>query len=106
MYTFQALWTAAHQRLAVTFVILNNASYRILKQRTNALQGFAAQTDNFVAMDFTDPPIDFTGLARSLGVTALRAQTLDEVLVGLRRGLGGDGPLLIDVELDRAFKPV
>ncbi len=33
MYTIQALWTAAHDRIAVVFVILNNRSYRILKQR-------------------------------------------------------------------------
>src|SRR5437763_8302035 len=30
MYTSQALWTAAHERIPVTFVILNNRSYRIL----------------------------------------------------------------------------
>src|SRR5262245_21147035 len=30
MYTCQALWTAAHYRLAVVFVILNNRAYRIL----------------------------------------------------------------------------
>ena len=35
MYTCQALWTAARYRVAVTFVILNNSSYRILKQRTH-----------------------------------------------------------------------
>src|SRR5256885_1308681 len=30
MYTNQALWTAAHESLAVVYVIFNNASYRIL----------------------------------------------------------------------------
>ena len=42
MYTCQALWTAARYRVGVTFVILNNSSYRILKQRTHAMKGFAA----------------------------------------------------------------
>jgi len=32
MYTAQALWTAAHESLAVVYVIFNNASYRILKE--------------------------------------------------------------------------
>ena len=32
MYTNQALWTAAHYRIPVTYVVLNNGSYRILKQ--------------------------------------------------------------------------
>jgi len=106
MYTCQALWTAARQRVAVTFVILNNRSYRILKQRTNALKAHAAQTDRYVAMDLDDPPIDYVGLARSLGVAAERATTLDAAIALLKRGLGSDAPLLIDVAIDPAFKPV
>ena len=33
MYTIQALWTAARYKIGVVFVIFNNTSYRILKQR-------------------------------------------------------------------------
>ncbi len=31
MYTFQALWTAAHYRIGAKFVVCNNRSYRLLK---------------------------------------------------------------------------
>lgn len=106
MYTVQALWTAAHERLAVIFVILNNGGYRILKQRTNALRGHAAQTDRYVGMDILDPAIDYVGLARSLGVAAERAGTVDETIDLLSQALARGGPMLIDVTLDRAFKPV
>jgi benzoylformate decarboxylase len=106
MYTCQALWTAAHDRIAVVFVILNNSSYRILKQRTNALKAHAAQTDRYVGMDLTEPAIDFVGLARSLGVAAERARTIEDVLAQLRRGLAAHEPILIDVAIDRSFKPV
>jgi benzoylformate decarboxylase len=106
MYTIQALWSAAHDRIPVTFVILNNRSYRILKQRTNALKGHAAQMDKFVAMDFTDPPIDFPGLARSMGLETSSAKTLDEVRKALSAAIKSNKPTLIDVELDRSFKPV
>ncbi len=106
MYTCQALWTAAHDRIAVVFVILNNSSYRILKQRTNALKAHAAQTDRYVGMDLTEPAIDFIGLALSLGVAAERARTVEETLAHLRRGLIADAPILIDVAIDRSFKPV
>ena len=51
MYTCQALWTAAHDRIAVVFVILNNTSYRILKQRLHAQHGAAAQVDRYVGME-------------------------------------------------------
>src|SRR5438128_7629969 len=65
MYTNQALWTAARESLAVVYVIFNNTSYRILKQRTKALKGFSAEDDRYVAMDLDKPLIDFVGLARS-----------------------------------------
>src|SRR6185312_1366271 len=73
MSSCQALWTAAHSRVPVVIVILNNTSYRILKQRLNNLRGHAAQQDSFIGMDLVDPAIDFVGLARSLGVRAERA---------------------------------
>jgi benzoylformate decarboxylase len=106
MYTCQALWTAAHDRVGVVFVILNNRSYRILKQRTNAMKGHAAQTDRYIGMDLTDPAIDFVAMARALGVAAERASRLDDVGDLLRRALAGNAPQLIEVELDRSFAPV
>jgi benzoylformate decarboxylase len=103
MYTCQALWTAAHDKVAVVFVILNNRSYRILKQRAHAMKGFAAQTDRYVGMDLTDPPIDYIGLARSLGVAAERAATLDQVGSLLSAALAAGGPRLIEVEVERGY---
>jgi benzoylformate decarboxylase len=106
MYTCQALWTAAHDKVAVVFLILNNRSYRILKQRTNAMKGFAAQTDRYVGMDLTDPAIDYVGLARSLGVASARATALGEAVALLRQALAQGGPFLIDIELDRSYTPM
>jgi benzoylformate decarboxylase len=106
MYTVQALWTAAHDRIAVVFVILDNGSYRILKQRTNALKAHAAQTGRYVGMDLADPPIDHVGLARSLGVAGGRAETIPEVLRLLRQGLESGAPFLIDAVIDPSFTPV
>jgi benzoylformate decarboxylase len=105
MYTCQALWTAAHLRLPVTVVILNNASYRILKQRLHALKGLAAQGDRYVGLDLDDPAVDFAGLARSLGAEAERVEKAVEIGPALGRALGRRGPTLIDVQLDRGFKP-
>jgi benzoylformate decarboxylase len=106
MYTCQALWTVAHHGIAVAFVILNNRSYRILKQRLHALRGHAAQTDLYVGMELTDPPIDFVALARSMGVAAERATTVAEATDLLATAVAGGAPMLIEVELDRAFKPM
>jgi benzoylformate decarboxylase len=106
LYTVQALWTAAHDRIPVAFVILNNTSYRILKQRLHALRGLAEQVDTYVGMELTDPAIDFVALARSFGVAAERARTVHEATGLLGKALGANVPMLIDVELDRAFKPM
>jgi benzoylformate decarboxylase len=106
MYTCQALWTAAHERIAVVFVIFNNTSYRILKQRLNAQRGLAAQVDRFVGMELTDPAIDYVGLARSLGIAAERAKTVHDATDLIAKGLRSNAPLLIDVPMDRNYKPV
>jgi len=106
MYTCQGLWTAARYRIDAVFVILNNSSYRILKQRLHAMRGLAEQADSYVGMELLDPKIDFVGLARSLGVKAERAKTVHEATDLVAQGLNGGGALLIDVELDRAFKPM
>ena len=106
LYTIQALWTAAHYKIPVTIVILNNTSYRILKQRLHALRGHAEQVDAYVGMELVNPAVDFVGLARSLGVNAERARTVKEATDLVAKGLKSDTTLLIDVELDRAFKPM
>jgi benzoylformate decarboxylase len=106
MYTCQALWTAAHERIAAVFVIFNNTSYRILKQRLHAQRGLAAQVDRFVGMELVDPPIDYVGLARSLGIAAERANTVHDATDLIARGLQSNVPLLIDVPTDRNYKPV
>ena len=104
MYSIQALWTAAHEKLPMVFVILNNRSYRILKQRLSATQGTAAQRGRYVGMELSEPAIDFAGLARSLGVAAERVETIPAFIGALKKGLTGDGPLLIDAATESTFQ--
>jgi benzoylformate decarboxylase len=104
MYSYQGLWTAAHYGLAVTFVICNNTSYRILKERTYALAGFSAKTGSYLGMDLEWPGIDFVGLAKALGVPGERCEKIPEVKEALARALGQGGPVLIDVRLARSLK--
>jgi benzoylformate decarboxylase len=103
MYTNQALWTAARESLAVVYVIFNNTSYRILKQRTKALKGFSAEDDRYVAMDLDKPLIDFVGLARSLGVPGTRVEKAADIGPAVSRALASGGPHLVDVRIDPSF---
>jgi benzoylformate decarboxylase len=106
LYTIQGLWTAARENLKMVFVIINNYSYRILKQRTNAMKALAAQADTYVGMDLDKPRVDFVSVARGLGLTAHNAATLSDLSDLMEQALVADGPTLIDVEVDRSWKPV
>jgi len=106
MYTVQALWTAAHDKIPVIWVIFNNTSYRILKQRLVNMRGLAEQADNFVGMELINPAIDFVGLARSLGIDAQRAKTVKDTTDLIGKALKDGTALLIDVDMERNYKPM
>jgi benzoylformate decarboxylase len=106
MYTIQGLWTAARYRLPIVWVIFNNTSYRILKQRLVMLRGLAEQADKFVGMELNDPAIDFVGLARSLGIEGQRAATVKEATDLIASALKDGKSMLIDVDMERGYKPM
>ena len=99
MYGVQALWTAAHLKLPITYVIVNNRSYRILKERLVSMRA----TDRFTGMDLRDPEIDFAGLARSLGVPAERVTDPQDIVPALRAALQSGSPRLIEVMVADGF---
>jgi benzoylformate decarboxylase len=96
MYSIQALWTAAHHKLSLTVVIVNNGGYRIIKQRLLAFH----HDDHFVGMDFVDPPVDFTGIAKALGLEAIRITKAKDVTPALVSAFGRPGAKLIEVVVE------
>ncbi|HYT39238.1 MAG TPA: thiamine pyrophosphate-binding protein, partial [Acidimicrobiia bacterium] len=71
MYSIQALWTAAHDDIPAVIAVVNNRQYGILKMNLVESGSESARAGKFVAMDLDSPPVDYVGLARSLGVDAL-----------------------------------
>src|SRR6059036_1985025 len=106
MYAPQALWTAAHYRLPITYVVPNNTSYAILKSGMLSLDLASAKRGIYPGMDLVEPEIDYTGLARSLGVRAERVEKPGELRDVLAACLAHPGPTLVDVAIDRSFKPM
>ena len=104
MYAPQALWTAAHYALPVTYVVINNASYAILKSGMLGLGLPGAKRGVFPGMDLVGPEIDYVSLARSMGVLAERVDTPAALRDALARVLGHPGPALVDVAIDRAVE--
>ena len=104
MYAPQALWTAAHRNLPVTYVVANNASYAILKSGMLTFGLPAAKRGVFPGMDLVDPEIDYLALARSMGVLAVRVDKPGGLRDVLARALAHEGPALVDVLIDRGFE--
>jgi len=105
MYTYQALWTAAHHRIAAKFVVCNNSSYRLLKENLvrywQDTDGDSTGREFPPCFDVHEPGIDFVALAGALGVPALQVGKPGEVEPALRTMLEHDGPYLLEVMLDR-----
>jgi benzoylformate decarboxylase len=100
MYTITALWTAAHHRIPVTWVILDNGGYRVLEQNTRQYLGGLSSNRTFVGTEIADPSLDFVGLAESMGVAARRVERPAELADALRSAINGSVPALIQVRLE------
>ena len=100
LYTIQALWTAAHHKVPVTWVVANNASYRILKLNMLEYLGEGASGRRFIGMDLTDPPLDFSHIAASFGIKGVRIEHPDEIGAAVREAQAAEEPRLVDIVID------
>src|ERR1700744_2681846 len=98
MYSIQALWTAANHKLPLTFIIVNNGGYRIIKQRLLAFHN----DDHYVGMDFIDPPVDFSGIAKSLGLEAIKVTDPGELKSVLASAFKRPGTKLVEVVVNNS----
>jgi acetolactate synthase I/II/III large subunit len=105
LYTIQALWTQARERLDVTTVLINNAAYAILRMelaRTNA--GRAGERAARM-LDLSGPTPDFTQISAGLGVPAVRVATAGDLDAELRRAYAEPGPHLIEAIVPPVVPP-
>ncbi len=99
MYTSQALWTMAREKLNVTTVIYANRVYGVLKREFTSLgigEPGARALDMF---EIGRPEIDWVSLAKGMGVRAVRANSLEHFAGALGDGFAEAGPSLIQVDL-------
>jgi benzoylformate decarboxylase len=100
MYSPQALWTAAYEGLPVTFVVMNNREYNILKNFSKSQPHYLSpRVNRFIAMDINDPPIDFLALAAAMGVPARRVARAADIASTVEDGIASNRPNLIEIPI-------
>jgi len=99
MYGIQGLWTAAHERLPITYIVANNRGYRIIKERLVAFR----KTDRFTGMDLRDPDIDFVSLAEAFGLAARRVTDPQDIAPALREAYASGVPNVVDLRVADGF---
>lgn len=99
MYTLQALWTHARERLDVVTVLFANRAYKILRGELTQM-GIAAPGPKAAAMlDLGNPELDWVKLAQGMGVPGSRSHTCAEFADQLGDAIQRPGPCLIEVVL-------
>ena len=97
MYTVQALWTEAREGLNITTLICANRSYNILKAELSRIGGASIPPEVFSLIDLESPAINWTDLARGMGVPGVTTDTAEELAKELKRSLSEPGPHLIEM---------
>jgi acetolactate synthase-1/2/3 large subunit len=99
MYTISALWTHAREGLDITTVLFNNSAYAILRGELTqvGVTGYGERARRL--LDLGGPELDFTALARGMGVPSVRVRTAEELADALRRASAEPGPHLVEAIL-------
>jgi acetolactate synthase I/II/III large subunit len=99
MYTAQALWTMAREGLKVTTVVFANREYGVLKREYSYLGAGSPGPRAGSMFEIGRPDLDWTLLAKGMGVPGVRVTSLEAFGKALRAGLEGEAPTLIEVPL-------
>jgi acetolactate synthase-1/2/3 large subunit len=98
MYTVQALWTQAREKLDVVNVVFANRVYKILHGELLNVGAKPGPASNEL-FDLGRPEIDWVALAGSLGVEARRVENLEGFADVFKAACGRRGPFLIEFRI-------
>lgn len=99
MYTLQALWTIAREGLDVTTVVFANRDYAVLRREFSSLGVGSPGAQAGAMFEIGRPDLDWTLMAKGMGVPGIRVNSMDAFGKALQAGLSGEGPTLIEVPL-------
>ena len=96
MYTLQALWTQARERLDVTTVIFANRAYAILRIELLRVGAEQVGSTALSMLDLGDPVLDWVHLAQGMGVEAVRVESIEAFDDAFASAMAQRGPRLIE----------
>ena len=91
-YAIQGLWTAAAYEVPVTFLVLRNEEYAILKWF-----GEIEQVTGAPGLDL--PALEVASVAEGYGVQSRRVADAEALREALREGIDADGPRLVEARV-------
>ena len=98
LYTVQALWTQAREKLDVVTIVFSNRAYAILQRemRNVGVNEFGENARRMMQLD--DPAVDWVSLANGFGVEGAAVETAEGFHAVLEYALSrdGQGPFLIE----------
>ena len=96
MYTVQALWTMAREKLDVVTVIFANRKYAILQVEFMRVGAHNPGPKAMSMLDLSNPDIDWVAMANAMGVEAERVDEATAFHEALARAIATPGPHLIE----------
>lgn len=106
MYTPQALWTIAKEKLDITIVILRNDRYAILEIELARVRESAANEKMMSMLELRNPTLDWVQIAQGMGVPASSAATAEQFHEQLEAALAHKGPRLIEARVVQDLGPM
>ncbi len=98
MYTLQALWTQAREKLDVINVVFANRIYKILHGELLAVGAQPGPVSSEL-FDLARPALDWIKLAEGMGVEAARVETLEGFADAFKAAAWRRGPFLIEFRI-------
>ena len=96
-WSIQGLWTAARYCIPVTFVIMNNATYRQVKIVRRLVLGDYPLNEKHEGMELDKPVVNFSMLAQSMGVKGETVKHPEDLNRSLKAAIHSGEPRLVEV---------
>lgn len=107
LYNPQVIWTAAHHQIPVTFLVLNNNEYRILKLNMARMGDriTSPRRARWPHLDLMDPAVSFEALAAAFGVPYFPLRSYEDIKEVIPAALRAPGPVLVEAVVEREGDP-